>query len=113
MKTEGGHITGIQDAFTIDFHTERMGGIINHLQTVFVGDFLNALRVTGLAIHMHRHDGLGLWGDGSFYLVRVNVTRSRVNIHEHRLAAVPPQGMGGGHEAVWSGNHFTRDTKCL
>ena len=113
METQRGHVACRQDGFPVHFHAKGMGGIVDDFQPVFVGYRLDTFHVAGLAIHMHGHDGRGLGGDGSLYLVRVKVARFRVDVHKHRLDAVPPQGMGGGHKAVRGGNDFARNAQHL
>ena len=62
---------------------------------------------------MHRHDGCCLWSDGSLDAVRVNVTCGWVNVNEHGLDAVPPQGVGGRYKAVRGGDDLARDSQRL
>lgn len=113
VEGEGADITGLQDALTIYPHTEGMGGIVDNFETVFIGDGLDARSIAGGAVNMHGHDGGGLRSDGGFYLIRVEVAGDGVDIHKDGLDAIPPEGMGGGHEAVGSGDDLARDTQGL
>ena len=56
---------------------------------------------------MHRHDGRGPGGDGRLDAVGVDAAVRRVDVHEHGLDAVPPDRVGGGHEAERGGYHLT------
>ena len=58
---------------------------------------------------MDRHDGRRPRSDSGLYLSGINVTGVGVDIHEHRLDAIPPQGMGGCNKAERGGDHLTRD----
>ena len=113
VETQCGHIARIQDGLSVHLHAEGMGGIIDDLQAILVCYLLNAFRVAGLAIDVYGHNGRGLGSDGCLDLVRVDVAGFRVDVHEHRLDAVPPQGMGGGHEAVGRGDDLARDAQGL
>ena len=90
-----------------------MGCVINDTQAVFVGNFLDLLSPTGLAIHMHRHDGRSLGCDGRLDAIGINAARCWVNIHEHGFDAVPPQRMGRCHKAVGRGDNLTADVQGL
>ena len=90
-----------------------MGGIVDDLQTVLVGNLLYALHLHRMAIAMHGHDGCGPRRDGRFNLVRIDAAGVFFDVHKHRRTAVPPDGVGGGHETVGRGNHLPFDVECL
>lgn len=113
METQGGHVALVEDALAIDLDAEGMGGVIDDAQAILVGNGLNLGGAAGLAIHVHGHDGRGARGDGSLDAVGVNAARCRVNIDEHRLDAVPPDRMGGGHKAVGCGDDLAADVERL
>ena len=113
METQGGHVASLQDTFTVHLHTESMGGIVNHFQTIFIGYLLNTFHVTGLSIDMDGHNCRCFRSDGGFYFIWINVTSCWINIHKYRLDAVPPKGMGGGYETIRSGYDFACNTECL
>ena len=113
METQRGDVTCIQDALAVHLHTERMGGIINHLQSILVGDVLDSLGIAWLAINMHWHNGGGARGDGSLNLVGVEITSGRVDVHEDWLTTIPPDAVGGSHETIRCGDDLARDAKCL
>lgn len=107
MEREGGHITSIEDTLAIDLHTEGMGGIIDNLQAILVGNLLDSFDVAGFAIDMDGHDGGGLGGDGGLNLVRIDIARLTFDVHKDGLDAIPPQGMGRGHEGIGRGDDLT------
>ena len=113
MEAQSGHITSRQDAFTVHLHTESMGCIVNHFQSVFIGNPLNTFHVTGLSIYMNGHDCRCFRSNGSFYFIRINVAGCRVNVHKHRLDAIPPNRMGSGNKTVRSGNDLARNAERL
>ena len=73
METQRGDVTSVKDALAVHLHTEGMGGIVNHLQAILVGDILDSLGIAWLAINMHWHDGGGARGDGCLNLARVEI----------------------------------------
>ena len=113
MEAQRGNVACVEDALAVHLHTEGMGGIVNHLQAILVGNVLDRLGIAWLAIYMHWHDGGGARSDGSLNLVGVEVASGRVDVHENRLATVPPDTMGGSHEAIRCGDDLARDAQCL
>lgn len=73
MEAENRQVAMVQHAAAMTLHTKGVGGIINDLEVVVVGDLLDSIDVTGVAIAMHRHDGRGLRGDGGLDLGGVDV----------------------------------------
>ena len=69
--------------------------------------------VAWLAVAVHRHDGGGLRRDGRLDLAGIEVEGLRVDVDEHRLDAVPEQGMRRGHERVGRGDDFAGDAQRL
>ena len=113
METECGHIPCIQNAFTVYFHTKRMGRVINNFQAILVGYLLNTHGITGLPIYMNRHNGRCSGCNGSLYLIRIHITCRRVDIHEDRSNTIPPKGMGGSHKTIRGGYHLSRYSQSL
>ena len=113
VETERRQVAGFQDALAVHPHTESMGGVVDDFQPIGVGYFLDARRVTRPPVHVHRHDGRRAGRDGGLYPFRVEVARLGVDVHEHGLDAVPPQGVGRGHEAERRGDHLARDAQGL
>ena len=83
----------------VHLHPEGVRGVVDDLEAVLVGYLLYPPGVARLAVAVHRHDGRGPGGDGRLYAVGVDAAVRRVDVHEHGLDAVPPEGVGGGHEA--------------
>lgn len=113
METQRGDVASVKDALAVHLHTEGMGGIVNHLQAVLVGDVLDSLGIAWLAINMHWHDGGGARGDGSFNLARVEIASGWVDVNEDWLATIPPDAVGGSHETIRCGDDLARNAKCL
>ena len=113
VEAERGHVARLQNGLAVHLHAEGMGGVVDHLQAVLVGHGLDACRVARLAVHVHGHDGRRARRDGCLYLVRVEVARLGVDVHEHGLDAVPPQSVRRGHEAVGRGDDLARDAQGL
>ena len=113
VEREGADIACLEDAFSIHAHAEGMGGIVDDFEAVFIGNGLNTLGIAGGAIDMHGHDGGGARGDGRLYLVGVEVARDGVDIHEDGFDTIPPDGVGGGHEAVGGGDDLACDAESL
>ena len=113
MEAERRHVAGIDDGLPVFPYAKGMRRIINNLQAVSVGYLLYPLRLAGLAVDMHGHDGSGLGSDCRLYLLGVDIPRLRVDVDKHRLDAVPPQGMRGSHKTIRSGYHLPRDVHGL
>ena len=126
MEREGAHIASVHeasDAFFIvwlqtillgrHFEAEGMGGIVDDAKAVFVGYLLYGFGVARLAVAVDWHDAGGGGGDGGLYLSRVHIAGGGVNINEHGFAAVPPDAVSGGHEAVGGGDDFAGDAQGL
>ena len=75
-----------------------MGGIINHLQLIFMGNPLDFIDIAHIAIHMYRHDGTGSISNQGFYLFHVHRICDRIDIAEHWFQAVAHNGMCRGSE---------------
>ena len=113
VEGEGGHVAGVEDAFAIDFDAEGVGGVVDDAKAVAVGDLLDGVDVAGVAVDMHGHDGGGFWGDGGFNLGGVETAGGGVDVDEDGADAVPPEGVGGGHETIGGGDHFAGDAEGL
>ena len=113
METERGHVALVEDALAVDLDAESVGGVVDDAQAVLVGDVLNLTGAAGLAIDVDGHDGGGARRDGSLDAVGVDATRGHVDVDEHGLDAVPPQGVGGGNEAVGGGDDLAADVEGL
>ena len=113
METERGHVALAEDAPAVDLDAEGVGGVVDDAQAVLVGDVLNLTGTAGLAIDMDGHDGGGARRDGGLDAVGVDATRGHVDVDEYGLDTVPPQRVGGGNEAVGSGDDLATDVEGL
>ena len=91
VEAERGHVARVKDALAVHLHAEGVGRVIDDLQAVLVGYVLYSLCVARLAVAVHGHDGRGPRGYRSLDTVRVDAAVERVDVHENRLDAVPPQ----------------------
>lgn len=113
VEREGAHIAGAEYRLAVYLHAEGMGCIVDHFQAVGVGNLLNAGYVAGLAVAVHRHNGGGAWRDGGLDALGVDGAGCGVDIHKDGLAAVPPDGVRCGNEAVWGGDYLAGDAQSL
>lgn len=113
VEGEGGDVAGVEDGLTVDLDAEGVGGVVDDLEAVFVGHFLDAADVARLAVAVDGHDGGGLGGDGGFDAPGVEPAVGGVDVYEDGLDAVPPQGVGGGDEAVGGGDDFSGNAEGL
>ena len=120
MKRERAQVTGIEHrhivtlAFgeclalaSVNFYAKGMGSIVDDLQPVLVGDVLDSVYFTRLAIDMDRHNGCGSRSDGCLYSLRIHTSRCRINVHKNRLNSIPPKSVCSSHKTVWSSYYFT------
>lgn len=113
VKTEHGEVAMVQHAAAMALHAKGVGGVVNHLEVVVVGDLLDGIDVTGVAIAVHGHDGRGLRGDGGLDLGWIDVECGGLDVDKHRFVAIPEQGMCSGNKAVGGGDDFARDAQGL
>ena len=113
VEAERGHVARVKDALAVHLHAKGVGRVIDNLQAVLVGYVLYSLRITRLAIAMNRHDGRGPRSYRSLDAVRVDAAVRRVDVHEHRLDAVPPKRVGCRNEAERRGYDLARDAQGL
>ena len=113
MKAERGHVALVQNALTVHLHTEGVRRVIDDPEAVLVGYVLDPPGVARLAVAVHRHDGRGTRSYRCLDAVRVDAAVRRVDVHEHRLDAVPPQRVGRRHEAERGRYDLARDAQRL
>ena len=113
MEAESGHVSSVKDALAVHLHAEGVRGVVDDLKTVLVGYVLYPFRIARLAVAVYRHDGRGPGGDGRLDAVGIDAAVRRVDVHEHGLDAVPPDRVGGGHEAEGGGYHLSGDAQGL
>ena len=113
VETERGHVALVQDALPVHLHSEGVRSVVDDPEAVLVRDVLDPPGVARLAVAVHRHDGGGPRSYRCLDAVRVDAAVRRVDVHEHRLDAVPPQRVGRRHEAERSGDDLARDAQRL
>ena len=113
MKAERGHIARVQETLAVHLHAESVGCIVDDPEAVLVRYVLYPSGVARLAVAVHGHDGRGPRGYRRLDAVRIDAAVRRVDVHEHRLDAVPPQRVGRRDEAERSGDDLARDAQGL
>ena len=113
VKAEDGKVSMPQNAAPFILDRKGMGRVIDHLETVVIGDGLNSTGVTGPTIDMDRENGSRLRRDCRLNLGRVEIERFRVDIDENRLDSVPEKRVGGSNEAVGRRDHLARYKQSL
>ena len=113
MEAEGRHVARVQEALPVHLHAEGMRSVVDDFQAVLVRYVLDPFRIARLAVAVNRHDGRGTRGYRSLDAVRVDAAVRRVDVHEHRLDAVPPQRVGRRHEAERGRYDLARDAQRL
>ncbi|MNH15622.1 hypothetical protein D3C79_752380 [compost metagenome] len=98
VETEDRKVAMVEDAGAVLAYAEGMGGIVDDLKAISVGNLLDAFDIAGYSIAVHRQDRRGRWRDGLDDALRVEVVGARVDVDEHRLEVVPQQRVGGGYE---------------
>ena len=106
VETERREISPVQYGFAIDFNTKGMCSIIYDFEPIFISNVLNSLVVARLSIAVDRQDSRGLWSDGSFDFIRVDVAGFGVDVNKYRLKSIPPDAVGRCNETVGCGNDF-------
>ena len=113
MEGERRHVTLVADSLAVHLYTERVGRIIDDLESVGVGYFLDALGIAGVPIHMHRHDRRGVGRDCRLDFFGIQIACFLVNINENGLDSVPPEGVGGGDKTIGCRDDLARDAHRL
>ena len=113
MEAERGHVARVQETLAVHLHAEGMRRIVDDFQAVLVRYVLYPSGVARLAVAVHGHDGGCFRCYRCLDAVRVDAAVGRVDVHEHRLDAVPPQRVGRRHEAERSGDDLAGDAQSL
>lgn len=113
VKAQYRQVAMLQHAAAMALYAEGMGGIVNDLEVIVIGDNLDGLYIAGVAVAMHRQNGRGLRGDGGLDFGGIEIQRIRIDIDEYRLDAVPQQGMRGSDERIRGGDDFAGNTQRL
>ncbi len=113
VEAEHGQVAMPQYAALCIAHAKRMGRVVDHLQSIVVGNILDGGNIAGVAVAMHGQDRGGLGRDRCLDLRRIEVQCMRIDVHENGFDAVPEKRMGGGYETVGSRDDLPGDTKGL
>lgn len=95
-----------QNGLSVPAHAKRMCGIVKHTQAVGVGNPLDFLDLTRIAVHVHGQDRCRVRGDGRLDLAWIEIHARRIDIGEDGLDAVPVKRMRGSNETEWRGDHL-------
>src|SRR6185369_489916 len=113
MKTEYRKIAEVGDAVAMNIHPEGMTGIIDHMESVGIGDCLDCLEITGVSVDVDRKDRRGFGGYCGFDLLRVEIEAVGFDVAKNRGNPVPVQGMGCCHKTERGGNNLTGTSQAL
>ena len=113
VEREHGRVAEERRAHAVFLHAEGVRRVVEHAQSVRLGDGINALSVTEVAVDVHGQDGDGLVGDEAFYLIRVDGVIVGADVAEHRRAAAAEDGMGGGGKGERRCDDLTVQSKSL
>ncbi|MCY1347163.1 hypothetical protein D9M69_332690 [compost metagenome] len=113
VKAQDRQVPAAQDADAILTHAERVGGVIDDLETVGVGHSLNPFHIAGNAVAVHGHDRGGGRCDGFLDPCGVQIAGNRIDIDEHGLETVPQHRVRGRHEGIRGGDHLAGDPQGL
>ncbi len=112
VKAERADITPVENRLALVAHAERMGAVIDDLQTMPTGYARDAFHVTGVAEHVGRHDRTGLAVDSRLDGIGVQVPGSPVYIGKYRADTLPLQRTGRGDKTERCGNGVAGQAQC-
>ena len=95
METEHRHIAVISNSDPFVFHTESMGAVVNHFQSMSVSNLLDCLHVAYISIYMDRHDCCCFICDQTFNFAYIHRVIIRADITKYRHQSIPSYGMCG------------------
>ena len=81
----------IKNAAAMTAHAESMSSVVNDLEVISVGDGLNGLNITRIAIAMHRKNSRGAWGNGGIDFGWIEIQRKWLDVNEDRGDVIPEQ----------------------
>src|SRR6266568_3059520 len=104
-EAERSHITKRTYLLSLKFSSGRLTRILDHVEIVSLGDFLDPIYLARTAQEMDRDECLGLWPNRLFDLIRDYVERLGVYVDQNgradhvsdRVDGCCP-GYGGGHD---------------
>ena len=113
VEAEHGGVAVFRNAPALVGHAEGMGGVIQKLQPVGVGNGLELLHMAGIAVHVYRQNGAGVGGDGRLHAGGVQSAVIRVHVGENRGQPVAHDGVGGACKGEGRGDDLALQMKCL
>jgi len=113
VKAQHTQITMLQQRSTVAIHPEGMGGVVNHLEVVVIGDALDRLYITGEPIAVHWKDRCGARCDAGFDTRGIEAITTLLNVSKHRLEAIPAQRFAGGHKRKRGSDHLPLQPQSL
>ena len=90
-----------------------MGGVVNHLQGMPLGNRVDRLDSAGNSVAVNRHDGAGVRRDRGLNPAGIERERIGIDIDKHRRETVPTQGVCRGDERIGGGDHLPGDPQSL
>jgi len=87
LKAERDKVAERTDRLALPRRADRLRGIFDHAQFVFVGDRIQRVHIHRLARQVHRDNRAGLRSNCRLNLVQVDVACDRVYVGKHRRCA--------------------------
>ncbi len=84
----------------------RLAGVLDHLEVVLFGNRHDPVHVAGLAHHVNRHDGPGVFGDSPFDVVRIELIGGGIQVGQHRERPAGQDRGDGARIRVGRGDDF-------
>ena len=100
IKTERRSVAQTPSAPAPITRTMGLAGIFEHAETMAGRDLEDRIHIGHTAVKMNGNDGLRLACDGTLDEFRVEIRRSRVNIHENGTRAAIRDGFGRGEKRI-------------
>ena len=114
VEAEAGERTEAADPASLVLGAVRLRGVLDHHQTVALGDLEDRVHLRRLAVEVHRHDGSGALGDRRLDGLRVHVVGGRVDVDEDGASAAVVDHRGRGHKGERHRDHLVTglDSRC-
>ena len=106
MEAERHQVAKTADAAAVPVGAAGLGRVLDHTQTVAVGDLVQAVAIDRQTGQIDRQQRAGARGDRRFQLVQVDIATCRIDVDEHRRRANSENHVGGRHPAQGRGDDF-------
>ena len=100
VKTESRRLTKPADSLPAITRAVGLAGIFDDNQSAAFCDFQNCLELDGPAIEVYRHDRFGSVGDCPLDLIRIDIRRGWIDIHEHRFSSGVGNRFSSGNKRI-------------